>query len=133
MNATDSPSLLAHTLMMVKHLNLNIGYKTRTDLPGYRPMSGDLFGQYKEGESLLPGLPFAFGLTGGKEFVEDALHNNWLVTHKEHILPAIYNRTKNVRVETRLDPSRVSESISMHCMRRVAEVNFISCLKECLK
>lgn len=114
--AAQTPSVLAQGLMMIRHINLNIGYKTRTDLPGYLPMSGDLFGQHKEGKSFLPGLPFAFGLTGGRSFIEKALAHNQLVINQEHIVPAIFNQTQNVRMDAGIEPI-AGIRIDLHALR----------------
>ena len=104
MPSSNLPALLSQSLAMIRQINLNITYKTRTDLPGYIPMSGDLFGQKKAEGSLLPGLPFAFGFEGGKAFVEEALIHHRLVINQDNLTPAIFNRTRNVRIETGIEP-----------------------------
>jgi hypothetical protein len=104
LSSANSPTLLTQSLTMIRQINLNLTYKTRTDLPGYIPMSGDLFGQKAAGGSLLPGLPFAFGFEGGRAFVEEALSNQRLVINQDNLLPAIFNRTRNVRIETGIEP-----------------------------
>lgn len=104
MPSSNLPALLSQSLAMIRQINLNITYKTRTDLPGYIPMSGDLFGQKKVEGSLLPGLPFAFGFEGGKAFVEEALFHHRLVINQDNLTPAIFNRTRNVRIETGIEP-----------------------------
>ncbi|MDD4459261.1 MAG: cell surface protein SprA [Proteiniphilum sp.] len=98
------PLALSQAMMMIRQINLNITYKRRTDLPGYKPMSGDLFGQTTVEEKLLPGLPFAFGADGGRTFVEEALANNHLVINQENIAPAIFNRTKHIKMDASLEP-----------------------------
>ncbi len=114
--STDKQTPLSHIMMMIRQINFNIGIKTRTDLPGYKPMSGDLFGQKKSTDALLPGLPFAFGFAGGKSFVEEALAHNRLVINPNHIAPAIFNSTRNVRIEGVLEPLS-GIRIDLHALR----------------
>lgn len=89
---------------VLKNINLNMAYRTRTDLPGYSPMIGDFFGQLNSPTGLQPGIAFAFGLDGGTHFVEESLNNNLLVINEENITPALYNETKNFRMEVALEP-----------------------------
>ncbi len=96
----------ARGLMMVRNINVNIGYKTRTDIPGFDPMIGDFFGQQNAPSGLIPGLGFAFGFEGGVDYVEKALANNWLIINENNISPAVYNSTKNLRVDATLEPFR---------------------------
>lgn len=94
----------ARGLMMVRNISVNIGYRTRTDIPGFSPMVGDMFGQTNTSNGLVPGMGFAFGLEGGVEFIEKAMSNNWLTMNENNISPAIYNQTKNIRLEATLEP-----------------------------
>lgn len=112
----EMSSTLSQLLTMIRQINLNIGHKTRTNLPGYLPMSGDLFGQKRVEGVLLPGLPFALGVDGGRSFVEKALAEQRLVINQEHITPAIFNRTRNVRIETALEPI-AGIRINLHALR----------------
>jgi len=95
---------MARAMMMLRQLNLNIGYKTRTDLPGYEPMIGDLFGQQRSPAGLLPGLGFAFGLEGGERFIKESLTHNRLVINEHNIRPALWNETANLRLDATLEP-----------------------------
>lgn len=95
---------LARALMMVRQINLNVGYKTRTDLPGFDPEIGDFFGQQRSTSGLLPGLGFAFGVEGGEKFVRKALENNLLVINEHNLRPAIFNRTQNMKLDASIEP-----------------------------
>lgn len=94
----------ARGLMMVRNVNLNIGYRTRTDIPGFAPMIGDFFGQSNTSDVLIPGLGFAFGMEGGERFLNRALENNWMVINQNNISSAVYNETKNIRAEATIEP-----------------------------
>lgn len=102
--SVDLPATLSQALMMIRQINLNVGYKTDTDLPGYKPMTGDLFGQIIDNGTLVPGVLFALGGEGGRTFVEEALKQDRLVINSENITPALYNRTRNVRMDATLEP-----------------------------
>lgn len=103
---TDSEAArsLFRVMMMVRQINLNIVHKTRTDLGGYNPSVGDLFGQQKSTEGLLPGLGFAFGLEGGEEFVRKAMARHHLVMSENNLRPAIFNRTQQIRMDASIEP-----------------------------
>jgi len=100
----DVTQLLFRVMMMVRQVNLNIGYKTRTDLPGYKPSIGNFFGQQQSADDLHPGAGFAFGLEGGEKFVRDAMARNQLVMDKDNLRPAIFNRTQNIRMDASIEP-----------------------------
>ena len=88
----------------IKSLNINLSIKRRTDVPGYIPLAGDFFGQKSGDSGLKPGLRFALGFDGGREFIEQSLANNLLVINKENINPAIFNKTTNLRLEANFEP-----------------------------
>ncbi len=88
----------------LKNINVNLAYKTRTDLPGYKPVIGNFFGQSSDAKILQPGLAFAFGVDGGMSFVKRALSENLLVINEENINPALFNKTGNLRMEAVLEP-----------------------------
>ncbi len=93
----DIASYAMRAVMMVRSINLNFGYMTRTSLPGYDKMIGDIFGQHNGADGLLPGLGgFAFGFDGGKRFIERMKEDNLLVINKNNITPAISNRNKKI-------------------------------------
>ena len=90
--------------MMLRSLNINIGYRNRTDISGFSPMAGKAFGQLGGDNGLTPGLGFAFGLDGGISFIERADREGWLIKNKNNISPAVYNETKNIRLDGVLEP-----------------------------
>ncbi|MDO5664640.1 MAG: cell surface protein SprA [Bacteroidia bacterium] len=101
---TDIVQYTARGLMMLRNVNINFGYKSRSDIPGFSPMIGDFFGQSNTSAGLIPGLAFAFGFDGGEHFLERADANNWLIKNQNNISPAIYNQTKNLRVDATIEP-----------------------------
>ncbi len=101
---SDFKQYLARGLMMLRNINVNIGYKTRTDIPGFSPMTGDFFGQYNASLGLIPGLGFAFGFDGGENFLKKSDANNWLIKNNDNITPAIYNKTQNIRIDATIEP-----------------------------
>lgn len=96
----------ARGLMMIQSININYGYRTRTDILGFDPMIGNFFGQSNNAGSMTPGLGFAFGLEGGESFIEKANNNSWLIRNQNNITPAVYNQTKNLRIDASLEPIR---------------------------
>lgn len=96
----------ARGIMMLRNININYGYKSRTDIFGFDPMIGSFFGQSDLNGSMIPGLGFAFGLEGGESFIDKANDNNWLIKNQNNITPAIYNSTKNLRIDASLEPIR---------------------------
>lgn len=96
--------LLARTIMMLRSVNINMGYKTRTDITGFSSMIGNYFGQLNTPSGLLPGMGFAFGFDGGESFIEKANEAGWLIKNENNISPAVYNLTKNLRMDATLEP-----------------------------
>lgn len=103
-NTPDIVRYMARTLMMLKSVNINWAYRTRTDIPSFEGMIGDFFGQSGKTGVLQPGLKFAFGLEGGEEFVEKLKTNNQLVLNENNINPAIYNKTNNLKIDAIIEP-----------------------------
>lgn len=97
---------LARVAMMVRSVSINFSHKTRTDIPGFDPMIGDLFGQQSTSTGLVPGLGFAFGLEGGERFIERSLAEGRLVIRSDHITPALFNKTGLLRMDATLEPFR---------------------------
>ena len=113
--------------MMLRNVNINIGYTTRTDIPGFEPMIGNAFGQHSAASGLAPGLGFAFGLDGGVRYIKRALRNNQLVINQNNITPALYTRTRNLRADATLEPLpglRVNLNVLRENSRRT-EVQFM--------
>jgi len=94
----------AQTLMMLRSVSINWGYRTRNDIPGFEEMIGDFFGQRQTPLGLSPGWGFAFGFEGGERFVEKLKADNLLVLDENNITPAIYNKTRNLRLDASLEP-----------------------------
>jgi cell surface protein SprA len=94
------------TILMLRSLNLNLNYRTRTDIPGFDPMIGDVFGQKSVSGALVPGLGFAFGFDSGEQYIEKAMQNNWLIIRRDNITPALFNQTRNLRTDAALEPLR---------------------------
>ena len=90
----------------IRSMNMNLSIKRRTDVPGYIPLIGDFFGQNGDKSGLKPGLGFALGIDGGKEFIERSLANNLLVINKDNINPAIFNKTMNLKLDATIEPFR---------------------------
>ena len=105
----------ARTAMMVRSVNMNISHKTRTDIPGYDPVVGDLFGQQSTPGGLVPGLGFAFGLEGGERFIKKSLARGQLVTRTGNITPALFNETGHLRVDATLEPFR-GLTVELHAL-----------------
>ena len=91
-------------IMMLRGVNINFAYTTRTDIPGFDPMIGDVFGQQGASGGLIPGLGFAFGLDGGERYIERAMQNNWLVINQNNVTPALFSETRNLRLDATLEP-----------------------------
>lgn len=102
----DIAQYAARGLMMLRNINISIGYKTRNDIPGFSPMIGDVFGQQNASSGLVPGLGFAFGFDGGANYINKALENGWLVIDENNIDPAIYNKTRNFRFDAGFEPAK---------------------------
>ncbi len=102
----EAAQYAARGLMMLRNVNITFGYKTRTDIPGFAPMIGDVFGQRSGVDGMVPGLGFAFGFDGGERYLQKALANDWLIMNKNNIEPAVHNQTRNLRVGASLEPFR---------------------------
>ncbi len=97
---------VARTAMMVRSVGFNFSHKTRTDIPGFKPMIGDLFGQRGGSEGLEPGLGFAFGLDGGERFIERSLARGQLVIDAGNARRALFNQTKQFQLNANVEPFR---------------------------
>ena len=95
---------IARLLMMVRNVNVSYRYKLDTYLPSYRLNSGDFFGQNNSGNSLAPGLGFAFGFEGGEEFTQKAIDNNWLIVNDSLTTPAVYSETRDLSYGATIEP-----------------------------
>lgn len=100
----DIARYAAQTLMMLRSISINWGYRTRSDIPGFEGMIGDFFGQQHTPGGLSPGWGFAFGFEGGERFVEKLKNDNLLVLNENNIKPAIYNKTGNLKLDASIEP-----------------------------
>lgn len=97
--------------MMVRNVSFTYRNTDNTSLPGFLPTVGDIFGQHRTTNGVntrgfTPGLPFAFGLTGGEEYVRQAFDNGWLLCSDSIVSPATTNHTEAVDVKATLEPFR---------------------------
>ena len=102
----DFALFVARTAMMVRSVGFNFSHKTRTDIPGFKPMIGDLFGQRGGSNGLEPGLGFAFGLDGGERFIERSLARGQLVIDAGNARRALFNQTKQLQLNANVEPFR---------------------------
>lgn len=94
----------ARGLMSVRTIQANYSRRNETSISGFKPMIGDAFGQKNSEYGLTPGLGFALGLDGGKDFIEKALDRDWLVKNMENVTPAIYNKAEKLELKTQIVP-----------------------------
>ena len=104
--ANNFALFVARTAMMVRSVGFNFSHKTRTDIPGFKPMIGDLFGQRGGSDGLEPGLGFAFGLDGGERFIERSLARGQLVIDAGNARRALFNQTKQLQLNANVEPFR---------------------------
>ncbi len=102
----DFALFVARTAMMVRSVGFNYSHKTRTDIPGFKPMIGDIFGQLGSSDGLEPGLGFAFGLDGGERFIERSLIRGQLVIDAGNARRALFNQTKQLQLDAHVEPFR---------------------------
>ena len=92
----------ARLAMMVRNVSVNYRNSYQLALPGFTPGVGDAFGQKKVGQ-MAPGLDFAFGMVSDN-YVEKALHNDWLLCSDTLVSPATSSRTEDLQVRMTLEP-----------------------------
>ena len=96
-----------HTVRALMSLqSVNVLYSTRNEtyLPSFIPGSSDFLGQRSSDFGQAPGLGFAFGFDGGRDYINKSLQNNWLQINDANISPAIYNTTRKFNFQTKLQP-----------------------------
>lgn len=96
----------ARGIMSLRSLSVNYSMRQETSITGFRPGTGDLFGQKRTNLGMTPGLGFAFGFDGGEDYINKSLQNNWLVINSENISPAVYNSIRKFEVDAELEPVR---------------------------
>ena len=104
--AWDNALMLTTRVLMLTR-SLQVNYKTTTDtyLPSFRPNAGDFFGQgNSDANGLTPGLGFAFGFEGGRDFTERAIANDWVIVNDSLTTPAVYSHTTDFSYQAVLEP-----------------------------
>lgn len=107
--------------MMVRNVSISYKNTDNTNIPGFLPSVGDIFGQNRvpnaftmgsgngdlpEASSFAPGLPFAFGLKTGESFVREAYDRGWLLCADSIVSPATYNHTEAIDLKGTVEPFR---------------------------
>lgn len=100
----DIAEYTARGLMSVRTVNFNYSRRNDTHISGFRPGTGDAFGQKSSDYGLVPGLGFALGLEGGEDFVQKSLDRDWLVINEMNISPAIYNNAEKFEFKAQIEP-----------------------------
>ena len=95
----------ARFAMMVRNISVSYRNQYAMTLPGFMPNVGDIFGQRTGGQTMAPGLAFAFGLTGD-DFINKAQANNWLLNNDSIATPATSTSVKDLQVKMTLEPIR---------------------------
>ncbi|SHE59289.1 T9SS outer membrane translocon Sov/SprA [Dysgonomonas macrotermitis] len=96
----------ARGVMSLRSFSINYSARNETAISGFRPSIGDAFGQKRTEYGITPGLDFAFGFKGGEEYLDRALHNDWLVLDENNVSPAVYNSIRKLDIEAQLEPVR---------------------------
>lgn len=94
----------ARALMSVQSVDLMYSRRSETYLPSFIPGSSDLFGQKSTDFGSAPGFGFAFGLEGGRDYIDKSLRNEWLRINDVNISPAIYNKTEKFELKADIKP-----------------------------
>lgn len=90
-------------LMLLRSVSGRYREVKSMNLPLFRPMVGDGFGQTQAYGPMAPGLDFAFGFTD-ESFVQRAIDNNWLIRNELQINPAVSGTTKELNIDVDLEP-----------------------------
>lgn len=101
---TDIAEYSARGLMSVRSVGFNYSRRNETSISGFRPGTGDMFGQKGSDYGLVPGLGFALGLEGGDDFIQKSLDHNWLVINDMNINPAIYSNMEKFDFKAQIEP-----------------------------
>ncbi len=93
---------VARVAMMARSASFTYRNTYSMYLPGFMPNVGDMFGQRSDG-GLVPGLDFAFGLTGDS-YIERAKDRGWLLNNDSVTSSATTNSQEDVQVKLTLEP-----------------------------
>lgn len=96
----------ARGLMSVRSVSLNYSTREETAIGGFRPGIGDVFGQKRTDNGMVPGVGFAFGFDGGEDYINKSFRNDWLVLNDMSISPAVYNSIRKLDIEAQVEPIR---------------------------
>lgn len=98
----------ARGLMSLRSVSFNYSRRNDTHIAGFRPGTGDAFGQKNSEYGLVPGMGFALGFDGGDDFVQKSLDRNWLVIDEDgmNITPAVYNLAEKFELKAQIEPIR---------------------------
>jgi cell surface protein SprA len=100
----DIAEYSARGLMSVRSVGFNYSRRNETHISGFRPGTGDAFGQKNSEYGMVPGLGFAFGLDGGSDFIDKSMSRDWLVMNEMNITPAIYSRAEKFEFRAQVEP-----------------------------
>ena len=90
-------------LMMVRSVNARYREMRSINLPLFRPIVGDGFGQTQAYGPMAPGLDFAFGFVD-ETYIDRAIDNNWLIRNDMQINPAVTGITRELNIDVDVEP-----------------------------
>jgi cell surface protein SprA len=93
----------ARTLMMISRIQVQYSLTDGMYLPGFRPETGNWFGQRSTPAGRAPGWGFAFGDVR-RSFIDKAAANNWFVYNSDNITPALINSSRTLTGSALLEP-----------------------------
>lgn len=104
----------ARFAMMVRNVSISYKNTDNTTIPGFLPTIGDMFGQRRirtaeetSGKApFAPGLPFAFGIATGEDYIRTAYDRQWLISSDSVVSPATFNHTEAIDVKATIEPFR---------------------------
>lgn len=102
----DIAEYSARGLMSVRSVGFNYSRRNETNISGFKPGTGDMFGQKDSDYGLVPGLGFALGLEGGEDFIQKSLDREWLVINNMNLNPAIYSNMEKFDFKAQIEPFR---------------------------
>lgn len=94
----------ARALMSIRTVSFNYSRRDETYISGFKPGTGDAFGQKGSDYGMVPGLGFAFGLDGGEDFINKSLDRDWLVMNEMNITPAIFSSAEKFEFRAQIEP-----------------------------
>jgi len=101
--AKTSVDFVVRALMMVRRASITYRESNSMVLPGFKPEPGFLGQQSLNGMDA-PGYGFVFGLTDGKNTLNNALSKGWLVSNDSVVSPATTAFTSDLDIKASLEP-----------------------------